>query len=67
MIPAHDHWSADAAERTLKMSPSDLVVVGIDERTALIRDADRSWRGEGAGSVAVFHGGHPADLTALPT
>jgi cyanophycinase len=66
VIPAHDHWSADAAERTLKMSPPELVVVGIDERTALIRDPDGSWRTEGVGSVAVFRGGQPADLEALP-
>ena len=66
MIPAHDRWSEDAAHRTLKMSPPDLVLVGIDERTALIRDPDGAWRTEGAGSVAVFRGGQPADLAALP-
>jgi len=67
VIPAHDHWSADAAHRTLRMSPADLVVVGIDERTALIRGVDGTWRSEGAGSVAVFRGGQPTDLSALPT
>ncbi len=66
VIPAHNRWSEDAAHRTLKMSPPELVLVGIDERTALIRHPDGTWRTEGAGSVAVFQGGHPADLSALP-
>ena len=48
------------------MSPAELVVVGIDERTALLRDPDGTWRAEGVGEVAVFRGGEPADLAALP-
>ncbi|HEX2577303.1 MAG TPA: Type 1 glutamine amidotransferase-like domain-containing protein [Aquihabitans sp.] len=67
VIPAHDSWSEDAAHRTRKMSPAGLVLAGIDERTALIRDPDGSWRTEGAGEVAVFAGGAPADLSALPS
>lgn len=66
VIPAHDHWSEDAAHRTLRMSPPGLVLAGIDERTALIRAGDGTWRAEGAGQVVVFQGGRPADLTALP-
>lgn len=66
VIPAHDHWSEDAAHRTRKMSPPQLVLAGIDERTALIRDPDGTWRVEGAGEVVVFVGGEPADLSALP-
>ncbi len=66
VIPAHNRWSEDAAHRTLKMSPPGLALVGIDERTALIREADGTWRTEGAGSVAVFQGGRPADLSSLP-
>lgn len=67
VIPAHDHWSEDAAHRTRQMSPPSLVLAGIDERTALIRDPDGTWRVEGAGEVVVFVGGKPADLAALPT
>lgn len=66
VIPAHDHWSEDAAHRTRRMSPPGLVLAGIDERTALLRDADGIWRVEGAGDVAIFVGGEPADLSALP-
>lgn len=66
VIPAHDHWSEDQAHRTRKMSPANLVLAGIDERTALIRDPDGTWHAEGAGEVVVFRGGDPADLSALP-
>ncbi len=66
VVPSHDHWSEEAAHRTRKMTPAGLVVVGIDERTALIRDPQGSWRAEGAGSIAVSCGGEPADLSALP-
>ena len=66
VIPAHNHWSEDAAHRTRKMSPPDLVLAGIDESTALIRDPDGSWRADGAGEVVLFLGGAPTDLSALP-
>ena len=65
-IPAHDHWSrGQAAPHPSSCAPTTLVLVGIDERTALIRDPDGAWRAEGAGEVAVFVGGDPADLSAL--
>ncbi|MEZ5181400.1 MAG: Type 1 glutamine amidotransferase-like domain-containing protein [Acidimicrobiales bacterium] len=67
VIPAHDHWSEDAAHRTRKMSPPSLVLAGVDERTALIRDPRGAWRAEGAGEVVVFVGGAPAGLDALPS
>lgn len=67
VIPAHDSWSEDAAHRTRQMSPAGLVLAGIDERTALLRDPDGSWRVAGAGQVEVFLGGDPADLSALPS
>ena len=67
VVPAHDHWSEEAAHRTRAMSPEGLVVAGVDERTALIREPDGSWRTAGAGSVTVMVGGANADLSALPS
>ena len=40
VVPHHDHWSDDASHRTRKMTPAGLVLAGIDERTALIRDGE---------------------------
>jgi cyanophycinase len=68
IIPHHDTWSDDKERRTLQLAPDGLAVVGIDERTALVRDGDGdgSWRSSGAGDVAVFVNGQPAGLDALP-
>jgi hypothetical protein len=54
--------------RSVLLAPRDTPVVGIPERTALIRDPDGSWRSAGTGSVAVFLDGAPASegLAALP-
>ncbi|MDQ2648352.1 MAG: Type 1 glutamine amidotransferase-like domain-containing protein [Actinomycetota bacterium] len=67
VVAHHDTWSEDKAKRTLKIAPAGLPVVGIDERTALIRDPDGTWRVEGAGSVVVHLDGHQAGLEALPS
>lgn len=66
VVPHHDTWSAELGRRTVALAPPDLPVVGIDERTALLRGADGAWTAEGAGAVAVVVGGEPADLGALP-
>ena len=66
VIPHHNEWTGDKAHRTLRLSPPGVVVAGIDERTALIRDPDGSWRTAGAGEVAVFVDGQPQPLSVLP-
>ena len=66
IIPHHDHWSEEKAHRTIQLAPKGLPVVGIDDRTALIRDPDGSWRAEGVGRVAVFVDGDEVGLDALP-
>src|SRR5664280_2777810 len=54
--------------RSVLLAPAGTPVVGIPERTALIRDPGGSWRQSGAASVAVFLDGAPAvdGLAALP-
>ena len=66
VIPHHDSWSHDKARRTLELAQSGLPVVGIDERTALLRDGDGGWRTAGAGRVHVWVDGEEADLGVLP-
>src|SRR5437588_652700 len=62
LIPHHEEWDEDQARRTIELAPAGLPVVGIDTQTALIRDADGSWRTEGAGPVVVFVDGKEAAL-----
>ena len=66
LIPHHEEWDEDQARRTIELAPQGLPVVGIDTQTALIRDADGTWRSEGAGRVVVFVDGKEADVGVLP-
>jgi cyanophycinase len=66
IIPHHNTWSEEKAKRTITLAPKDLPIVGIDERTALIRGVDGVWSVAGVGGVVVFQNGHEAGLEALP-
>ena len=66
VIPHFDTWSPEKGRRTIDLAPRGLAVVGIDERTALIRAADGSWRSAGAGNVSLFVDAKPAGVDALP-
>ena len=67
IIPHHNTWSEEKAKRTITLAPKNLPIVGIDERTALIRGVDGAWSVAGVGSVVVFQNGHEAGLEALPS
>jgi cyanophycinase len=64
-VPHADSWSDDKLHRTQSLAPAATPVVGVPERTAVIRGADGTWRAEGVGDVRVWLHGHPADLSAL--
>jgi cyanophycinase len=66
IIPHHNTWSEEKAKRTITLAPKGLPIVGIDERTALIRGTDGTWAVAGVGGVVVFQNGHEAGLEALP-
>ena len=67
VVPRADTWSEDKLHRTLQLTPAGVPLVEVDERTALIRDGDGTWRSAGAGSVSVWVDDHQADLASLPT
>jgi cyanophycinase len=66
IVPHHDSWSEDKAHRTLQLAPKGLIVVGVDERTALVRTPAGEWRAEGAGTVTAWRDGIELSLSALP-
>ncbi|HVL06665.1 MAG TPA: Type 1 glutamine amidotransferase-like domain-containing protein [Acidimicrobiales bacterium] len=66
IIPHHNTWSEEKAKRTITLAPKGLPIVGIDERTALMRDGAGTWTVAGVGGVVVFQNGHDAGLEALP-
>ncbi|HJV08041.1 MAG TPA: Type 1 glutamine amidotransferase-like domain-containing protein [Acidimicrobiales bacterium] len=67
IIPHHNTWSEEKAKRTITLAPKGLPIVGIDERTALIRGAGGEWTVAGVGGVVVFQDGHEGGLEALPS
>ena len=60
-----DTWSADKTHRTMELAPAGVAVVGIDERTAVIRGTNGDWRSAGGGAVDVFRDGTRVGLAGL--
>src|SRR5271168_4465919 len=50
----HEDAHGQKLVRTVALAPAGLPVVGIPERSALIRDTDGAWRAEGAAAPVVF-------------
>lgn len=65
---AHDDEHGQKLHRSVLLAPAGTPVVGIPERTALIREPDGTWRSAGNEPVAVFLDGAPATggLSVLP-
>lgn len=66
VIPRYNLWSPEKSHRTVKLAPPGLVVAGVPEHTALLRDVHGAWHGAGTGPVEVFLHGEKVDLDALP-
>jgi cyanophycinase len=66
VVPHFDAWSEEKRHRTLQLAPKGLIVVGVDERTALIRSAAGEWRVSGAGGATAWRDGSEITLTTLP-
>ncbi|HET9076060.1 MAG TPA: Type 1 glutamine amidotransferase-like domain-containing protein [Acidimicrobiales bacterium] len=65
VLPHYDTWSPEKAHRTVQLATGHLRIAAIDERTALIRDPDGSWRSAGAGQVTVYVDARATGLDAL--
>ena len=66
VIPHLDSWSHEKARRTFELAPRGVAVVGIDERTALVRAARGGWSVSGVGNVTIWRDGAEAGLDVLP-
>ena len=66
VITEYDTWSPERARRTFELAGQGLTVVGVDRRTALVRDgADGGWRVAGVGSVVVHRDGRSGGVELL--
>ena len=66
VVPHHDTWSEEKVHRTRQLAPKGLVVAGVDERTALLRDGEGRWSVEGAGKVSIWRDGADIEVDELP-
>jgi cyanophycinase len=65
VLPHSDLLSTEKAQRTVSLATGDLRIATVDERTALVRSPDGTWRVAGAGQVAVWAEGRRAGTDAL--
>ena len=66
VVPHHDTWSEEKVHRTRQLAPKGLVVAGVDERTALVRDGEGRWSVDGAGKVSIWRDGADIEVDELP-
>lgn len=66
LITHYDTWSQDKVHRTIRLASKGIPVVGVPDRTAVVRDSTGAWCAPFGGEVAVFVDGEPADLSVLP-
>lgn len=65
VIPRYDRWSEDTWHRTAGLAPRGMVVLGIDERTAVVAGED-GWQVSGVGSAVAYRDGQRVDVGELP-
>lgn len=65
VIPHYSTTSSERKHRTQTLAEPDVVIAGIDERTALIREPDGSWTSMGAGSVHLISNGEEMSISDL--
>jgi cyanophycinase len=65
VIPHFGNENSEKVHRSIALAAPGLPVVGVPERTALVRAPDGSWRSSGVGEVQVFVSGQPAGFEAL--
>jgi cyanophycinase len=54
VFPFHGTAADHMRDRSVDLLPREVVLAGIDERTALVRNGDGTWRAIGEGGVALY-------------
>jgi cyanophycinase len=66
VIPRSNTWSKEKVHRTVSLAPTDVVVVELPERTAIVLDGSQGWRSSGSGEVIVHTAAGVASLAEIP-
>ncbi len=54
LIPNFEEWSQDKVNRTLSLMPQGIPLVGLSNRSALIRNSNGIWQSAGVGKVHFY-------------
>ena len=65
VLPHYSTTSLELKQRIQSLTDPAVVIAGLDEETALIREADGSWNAMGTGSVHLVSNGAELDISAL--
>ncbi len=65
VIPHFDSGHIERNNRSLKFAPKNTLLIGIEEKTALIRNLDGTWETLGAGSGHFFLNHESNDISVL--
>ena len=57
VFPDHAGAADHRRERSLDLQPADAVLVGLDQQTAIVREASGQWKVMGPGHATVYRGG----------
>ena len=57
VFPDHAGAADHRRERSLELQPDDAVLVGLDQHTAIVREASGQWNVMGSGNATVYRGG----------
>jgi cyanophycinase len=65
VLPHFNSWTESRIKRSLMFAPPEVWLAGIDEKTALIRLPDKTWKSMGEGKVKLFKSGQELPLDQL--
>lgn len=65
IMPHYSATSPELRNRTLSLAEPNVLIAGIDEQTAIVRDSDGTWRTMGQGGIYLTLGGVKVGLDAL--
>jgi cyanophycinase len=65
VFPYHGNAADHLRERSVELLPAEAVLVGLDEHTALVRDAAGGWRVDGPGTATVYRKGETPSVVRV--
>jgi cyanophycinase len=64
VFPDHAGAADHRRERSLELQPADAVLVGLDQQTAIVREASGQWKVMGPGHATLYRGGEAVQVLA---